>query len=329
MSGSIWGDFTAWARVSDAGGNEYDMICSGVDLTTFVSYSIRYSGLYPTPHGPSSSSTHTESTETTSTCISSLRQFHLDRLLTYARDETTWRSIDWVCFETIPLVREGLAIRSAVKGLWRELSERYGATEGQGDGCWWMKPFWMAFVFPKGVFPDGSDVRQVVRTSVLRDPYASESPRAGLAGVEEDEKDLPIPNAIGINCTSPAHIYQLGSEFTRYLGEIMDQDNDDSSQPPISLGFVLYPDGGLVYDTTTRSWSAPSTTDIVAGSSGNGNWAENVAKVARRIGETTRSTSTGDVERVWKGGVLVGGCCKNGFEEIRGLARALTVVKGE
>jgi hypothetical protein len=188
-----------------------------------------------------------------------------------------------------------------------------------------MKPFWMAYVFPKGVFPDGSDVRRVVRTSVLRDPY--ESSRAGLDG-DESEKDLPIPNAIGINCTSPAHIYQLGSEFTRYLGEIMDEENG-SSRPPVSLGFVLYPDGGLVYDTTTRSWSAPSSTDIVAGSSGNGNWAENVAKVARRIGETTRSTSTGDVDRVWKGGVLVGGCCKNGFEEIRGLARALTAVKGE
>ena len=290
----------------------------------------RYSGLYPAPYGPSSSSNQPDSPETTSTCIASLRQFHLDRLLTYARDETTWRSIDWVCFETIPLVREGLAIRSAVKALWGELKERYGPAPSEGDDqaeCWWMKPFWMAYVFPKGVFPDGSDVRRVVRTSVLRDPYESS---AGLDGVDddEDEKDLPIPNAIGINCTSPAHIHQLGSEFTRYLCQIMNTE-DDLSRSTVSLGFVLYPDGGLVYDTTTRSWSAPSRTDIAAGSSGNGNWAENVAKVARRIGETTRSTSDGNVERVWKGGVLVGGCCKNGFEEIRGLARALTVVKGE
>lgn len=135
---------------------------------------------------------------------------------------------------------------------------------------------------------------------------------------------LPVPDAIGINCTSPAHITSLGRAFTTHVSEILSERQVKEEEE--SIGFVLYPDGGLVYDPTTRSWSVPSGIPTAGGRGGN--WAKNVAMVAREVGESTRTRSLdgskgegqdGEEVRVWGGGVLVGGCCKNGFGEIRGL----------
>ena len=327
MFGTFRSDFAARARVSQ-GRSLSPILASKTDLVLSHAF-LRYSGLYPPPYGPSSSSTSTPTSSSFLCSISSLREFHLSRLLTYAQDRATWSNIDWICFETIPLVREALAIRLAMRGLEETLDRTYGPGEGR-------KQVWMAFVFPGGNFPDGSTVEDVVGSSVLPEPWGTRSElsfKDKLQGEDGTESSfsgrLPIPDAIGINCTSPAHIRQLGREFTRYLGDILTSGQLEKADE--SIGFVLYPDGGLVYDTTTRSWSVPTGVPT-AGQEG-GNWATNVAMVAREVGESTRTTSSaggakGEEKRVWGGGVLVGGCCKNGFGEIRGLRNELKPQSG-
>lgn len=334
MSRTLRGDLAAGTRVS-TGRNSRSLARLSVANRQTIRLTSRYSGLYPPPYGPSSSSTTCPTVSSYTSSLTALREFHLSRLLTYAQDQATWDSLDWVCFETIPLLREALAIRLAMRDLEERLDETYGSDGGR-------KKWWMAYVFPSGKFPDGSTVKQVVAASILPRPWDAQelglsykdlgfdngNETSSITALFQDR--LPVPQAIGINCTSPAHIRQLSRDFTQSVEEILSSSHLDAGEGDI--GFVLYPDGGLVYNTTTRSWSVP-TGVATAGGEGNGSWARNVAIVAREVGEATRTTSpAGGKEektaRVWGAGVLVGGCCKNGFAEIKGLRDELKPREG-
>jgi homocysteine S-methyltransferase len=85
----------------------------------------------------------------------SLRDFHLDRLMCFAIDPTTWDDIDLVAFETLPRLTEVQATRLAME----ELSER-----GHKP-----KPFWISCVFPNedDNLPDDSSVRQVLHAMLV------------------------------------------------------------------------------------------------------------------------------------------------------------------
>jgi homocysteine S-methyltransferase len=100
---------------------------------------------------------------------------------------------------------------------------------------------------------------------------------------------IPPADAIGINCTSPAHL------------------------PALVRDMVLYPDGGAVYDTTTKTWTNRT--------SGAQDWATDVAAIASEAAGAR--TSRGNGEAYAWAGVIVGGCCKAGFEEIRLLKQEL------
>jgi len=77
-----------------------------------------------------------------------LAQFHFERLCVFADDEATWDVLDFIAFETVPLVREIRAIRMAMANLERNAIKR--------------KPWWISFVFPEGKFPEtDEDVESV------------------------------------------------------------------------------------------------------------------------------------------------------------------------
>lgn len=207
-----------------------------------------------------------------------------------------------------------------MKELWVELGRAYGEEDG-----WWKKPFWMSHVFPKGVAPDGASVDEIVQASTRsRLDSVSTLPGLDTRVVEAEPGNLPIPSAIGLNCTSPAHIAKLSSQFTRAVSELRTTSPSHETSPP--LGFVLYPDGGLVYDTVTRTWSAPTPVerdDTGVAAMADLSWSVNVATVARTAAEATYNGEDGRSGQVWDGGVYVGGCCKSGYKEIEGLAKEL------
>lgn len=237
-----------------------------------------YGGFYPPPFGPRAFVEGGDNVNTFDTAnqdseaIEALRDFHLARLRVFAVDEDTWRKIDWICFETVPVAREITAIRLAMRDLFAQAAP---------------KPFWISCVFPEGRYPDGTSVSDIV-ARLLSD-------------------STPRPDAIGVNCTSPAYIDDLAKQMGDVVVDLA---------LPARPAFVLYPDGGLVYDPPTRTWHVPSP-DLV-GLKGPGSWAHHVAAVTNKAVDARIPTG----EPVWSH-VYVGGCCKAGFDEIRDLNSTL------
>lgn len=201
-------------------------------------------------------------------------------------------------FETIPLLLEGEAIRAAMEELYHSLAERYEGTSE--DSIWWKKPFWTSFVFPAGKAPDASPVSTIVKTMYTR-----------------ESADSVCPNAIGINCTSPAYIQDLTTQMTETMAQLRAEADTDSPVQQDPPAFVLYPDGGLIYDVITRTWHAPKNAVSSDSSKEETSWSKNVGKVAKWAAEQECMTSTGR-QPVWRQ-IMVGGCCKAGYDEIAGL----------
>ena len=144
--------------------------------------------MYPPPYGSGSvldpspsnclSSTDDKSAE------EALYKFHLSRLQAYSRS-TSWNEVEWIGFETIPLLREVRAIKRAMGD--------------SGDE----KKYWIACTFPDGRCAESTEgggrvrVDQVVRTLLS----------------DEGRK----PDGIGINCTNPAYIPTLINTFNTTL----------------------------------------------------------------------------------------------------------------
>lgn len=100
------------------------------------------------------------------------------------------------------------------------------------------------------------------------------------------------PSAIGVNCTQ-------ADIFPALLAEMRAAIDDKKRR---ELWLVLYPNGGDVYDSINRTWK---------GSAKGGDWGKELAKIVQ------------DVRGDW-GGVLVGGCCRTGPEEIQQLSKHLS-----
>ncbi|MCJ1446432.1 MAG: AdoMet-homocysteine methyltransferase [Stictis urceolatum] len=161
--------------------------------------------------------------------------------------------------------------------------------EGRGPGesererkKWWVT----------GVFPDPDIHESCVRGWV----------RAALGG------DGARPWGIGVNCTGVAKVGRIleimESEVGRLLGERGRR--DASNQNPSRPWLVLAPDGavGLKYDSATMTWIESE------GTKGAGGWDEQVWEVVKAV----RGRGNWD-------GILVGGCCKTGPEDIRRLSQ--------
>jgi homocysteine S-methyltransferase len=277
-----------------------------------------YAGLYPPPYGPpppavpfiSASAGPTnafpdteEGKQEQRVAAEKLAEFHLDRLRVFAADRETWEMVRWLAFETVPVLHEVLGIRLAMKRLRLELQELYG-TEGGADGkgpeggeggrMWWDKPFWITSPFPEGVHPqllpsgEHASVDDFLCFSLL------------------PELDMSLPDGVGINCTHPRYLSTLPTAFNRALGFLLESNAIPPADKPM---FVLYPDGGATYDVVSRTW-----TDRNLDADG---WAREVGSCAREMeGEMWLG------EKLWKG-VIVGGCCKAGFDEIGALRKEL------
>ncbi|WWD21641.1 hypothetical protein CI109_106127 [Kwoniella shandongensis] len=258
-----------------------------------------YGGIYPPPYGPSTSTNAFPSpsnltgdsstaagaiTQEEEVAVEALAQFHLDKLRVFASDLETWKQVDWIAFETVPVLHEVKAIRRAMGVLNVELAKEYA-----GDDHWWEKKFWITSPFPSGQHPqlikngqDHASIQQVLSAFI--------------------EGDGAIPHGIGINCANPSYLPSLTEAFTSAFRATAALEHERRPY------FVLYPDGGQVYDTITRTWSTPPS------SGGPEAWAKQVYTIAKDL----ESATTRNGEKLW-GGVIVGGCCKSSFEEIRAL----------
>jgi homocysteine S-methyltransferase len=256
----------------------------------------------------------------------------------YARDEVTWRRVEWVAFETIPVLREIKAVRRAMGELRVELKALYGKNVPVGGGVsdgqnekssglvggaagareWWDKRFWICSAHPEGRHP-----QQLPHGGSNTNGSASTQPDIAHVDISEVVQALlsllpqtaSIPDGLGLNCTNPAYLAALTKRYTKSFISLRQADQASTA----NVQFMIYPDGGQVYDVVTRQWSGVKDTT---------GWAEGVLEIAKEVekacmpdisGESTRSEgNAGEKIKVW-GGVIVGGCCKAGFEDIAAL----------
>ncbi|KZV73511.1 Homocysteine S-methyltransferase [Peniophora sp. CONT] len=248
--------------------------------SSLVPVAHEFDGVYPPPYGPSTPSARFPPSQRheEKEAEDALTQFHLERLRVYAGDEETWKEINMLAFETVPLLREVRAIRRAVTKLYEE---------GVVEKAWSVSTVW-----ENGVFPEATE--EGVEGTV----------REVLEAFFGEYKGVRVrrPDAFGVNCTLLADAEQIARVASSILPSI--RANDTEKEKP---WLMLKPNGGKVYDPAAKTWSD----DPRAREEG---WAKALASVAQEAGGTG----------TW-GGVLVGGCCKTGFEEIGGLGEALTL----
>lgn len=264
-----------------------------------------FDGYYPPPYGPkayvyppdptSPNRNAFRADESTQGAESEdvLTAFHLERLRVYASDKETWRAVDAVAFETIPLAHEVKAIRRAVATLEDELAP--------GE----RKPWWVCTVYPGGEFPEehaGVGGGRLEAKDVLA-AYFDDVPTANTAGAHKGVR-YAVPDAFGINCTAMLDVADAVAAAGDALAEMSATRVSSGRRPWL----VLKPNGGQTYDMDTRKWGWQGGETRLQGDE----W-------ARQLSDIVRSA---DVKGVW-GGILVGGCCKVGEEELRLLSKAL------
>ncbi|KAH9475950.1 Homocysteine S-methyltransferase 2 [Psilocybe cubensis] len=219
-----------------------------------------FRGFYPPPYGPLEYSddhiNHNSFKENESKqeadAIDALTQFHYERLLVYASSVNTWKSIDCIAFETVPLKREVIAIRHAIQLLHTWIVKRGGE----------MKPWWISCVFPDGnspaeLLPDGPKIS----IDGMLDAAFSE--------MGESNGRLPTPSGFGINCTKPEYLPALAASTVGYFKAHLDK---LISKPWL----IIYPNGNDVYDEETRSWVGKSQGSHI-------NWANEVGNLVMEL----------------------------------------------
>ncbi|TFY82398.1 hypothetical protein EWM64_g1610 [Hericium alpestre] len=256
-----------------------------------------FDGIYPPPYGPQGFSQEgpnrnaftEEEAQKEAIAIDALTDFHLQRLRVFANEVEIWSAIDCVAFETVPLRREMEAIKVAMRLLDHEMAYR-------PQGFDW-KPWWISAVFPSGRSPQEEcpgggklGIRQVW-TTLLREETGDTSNAV--------ERSV-VPDGIGINCTGLEYLADLLREGEQTVADVL----DDRPKPWL----VVYPNGGETYDKASRTWQQSADPSLRSGS-----WAEAFASIVRESRE-------GDF---WPG-LIVGGCCKVGPDEIEALVAALS-----
>lgn len=230
-----------------------------------------FDGIYPAPYGPADAARNTftdaeKAQGDEERSIALLEAFYAERLAVFVNDAETWGMLDWLAFETVPLLREVRAIRRAVGALGPKA-----------------KPWWVSNVFPGGKLPEATeDTKDATTRKLVRELFG------------HDDRALPIPNAIGINCTSVENV----REIVDVLASSVKQPSALDAKPWLAL----YPNGGD-WDRAAHSWALDK---------GAGDWVKKVVNVVREQTETD----------VW-GGLMVGGCCKIGPQDIAALATAV------
>ncbi|KAJ7282566.1 Homocysteine S-methyltransferase [Mycena rebaudengoi] len=245
-----------------------------------------FDGFYPPPFGPRAytpgggNRNAFVAREDEGTATAALARYHLERLDAFADDATAWATLDCIAFETVPLLREVRAIRTAMAAL----ETRLGRARA--------KPWWISFVFPSGQYPETDGPGE----GAARVPV-----RAVVAAALDDSAALPWPSALGINCSETEHLPRILAEMENAVEEFW---TDAQSKPWL----VIYPNGGDVYDPVSQSW--------VVKDKGGGVWAEELQGIIM-----------GARRSVWAG-VVAGGCCRTGPEDIKLLSSLLATSAG-
>ena len=266
-----------------------------------------FDGYYPPPYGPKAyvyppdltnpnrNAFHSDEGTQETESEDLLTAFHLERLHAYASDKETWRSVDVIAFETIPLVREVKAIRRAVAALEDELvpEER--------------KPWWICTIYPDGEIPEehaGGGGGKLGAKDVLA-AYFNDVPTATTVGTHKGAR-YAVPDAFGINCTAMVHVASAVTTASDVLAEtgVTRSGLAGSGQPWL----VLKPNGGQTFDMDTRKWGWHGGEAPLQGDE----WSKQLCDIV----------DSAKARGVW-GGILVGGCCKVGEEELRLLSKAL------
>jgi homocysteine S-methyltransferase len=249
-----------------------------------------FDGYYPPPYGPKEFLVHDnnynsfeQDTEAELDSINALAQFHFERLQVFANDSDAWKTIDIIAFETVPLVREVKAIRLAIFWLQRELVTREASSS--------FKPWWISCVFPNGQCPE-------TRGPGGRNMTARDIVAAALQQADADDS-TPIPTGLGVNCTSLEFISVLATEMTQAVADFCDRRQS-------KRWLILYPNGGDIYDPISGTWLIQEQAEKRA-------WAPRFRTVMDNLGS---------IDNIW-GGIVVGGCCRTGPDEIRALTDAV------
>ncbi len=116
---------------------------------------------------------------------------------------------------------------------------------------------------------------------------------------------LPVPYAIGINCTKVHKLRDLIRKFETGA------ERRGQRLPHL----IIYPDGAsdLVYDTSTQQWLADTNAEGAGASGMRRQWHEELGEIVRDVRE----------RNLWQG-ILAGGCCKTSPSHIAELRRILT-----
>ncbi len=263
-----------------------------------------FDGYYPPPYGPkayvyppdpaSPNRNSFRADESTQEAESEdlLTAFHLERLRAYASDKEAWRAVNAIAFETIPLAREVKAIRRAVAALEDELSPEE------------RKPWWVCTIYPGGKIPEEHAEAGEGRLGA-KDVLAAYFDSTAITAESHKGVRYAVPDAFGINCTGMAHTADAVAAMSDALAETSAA---RSSVGGIGPWLVLKPNGGQTFDMETRKWGWYGGESRLQGD-----------KWAKQLSDIVRSAAA---KGVW-GGILVGGCCKAGEEELRLLSKAI------
>jgi len=146
--------------------------------------SCEFTGCYPPPYGPDGQ--NFSNPVDTDTAVDALTLFHLERLIVFGRSDV-WDMVDFVAFETIPLLREIRAIK-------RAMGQFQSGISGEGRNNKPPKLWWISSTFPDGNFPEL--IQHGGQTTAMSNIVAEV-----MGENVEDGSDGTIPAGIGINCT--------------------------------------------------------------------------------------------------------------------------------
>lgn len=190
-----------------------------------------FDGFYPPPFGPLAYKPGGENTtifddpKDEENAREALKNFHLERLLTFYNSDRTRSLIDLIAFETVPLEREIWAIRMAIMDLKRTVHE----------SDW--KPWYISTVWQPGA-----------SESLEFEKGANRSLKSITSTLISEDFSLSLPDGIGINCTQLSDLEKVVTGFRSFFEGMASK-----------LFLVLYPNGGDTYDVASRTWKGNAT----------------------------------------------------------------------
>ncbi|KAL8657767.1 MAG: hypothetical protein Q9226_001583 [Calogaya cf. arnoldii] len=221
--------------------------------------------------------------------VEGLVDWHDQRLEVFRDDEATWNDVNYVSFETLPVLKEVQAVRRVMA--------KHNTTQH-------FREWWISCVFPNDdlTLPDGSPVSAVVEAMLTN---------------RGDQGQRPW--GIGINCTDIKKLDMLLHQYEAAAQSILDTDDtqDASARRAQWPWLVTYPDGaqGSVYNTETQQWEIDPE---MKKKGPQRPWHEELAQIITKTAERGR----------WKG-ILVGGCCKTTPDDIRKLRSQLATIESD